>query len=249
MAGHSQFKNIMHRKGAQDVRRARLFARITREIIVAAKTGLPEPDKNPRLRGAIQSARQANMPRDNIERAIKRASGADAATNYQDVRYEGYGPGGVAVVIEALTDNRNRTASEIRSAFSKQGGNLGETGSVSHMFHRLGEIAFPAAAGTPEEVLEAAIEAGADDVESGADGHLAICAPHALNDVREAMEKRLGASRGARVAWRPAVDVRVEGEIAERVLDLLEALEESDDVQQVFANCDIPDDIVARHEG
>ena len=249
MAGHSQFKNIMHRKGAQDVKRARLFARITREIIVAAKTGLPEPDKNPRLRGAIQSARQANMPRDNIERAIKRASGADAATNYQDVRYEGYGPGGVAVVIEALTDNRNRTASEIRSAFAKQGGNLGETGSVSHMFHRVGEIVFPAAAGTPEEVLEAAIEAGADDVESGMDGHRASCAPDALNDVREAMEKRIGTSRGARVAWRSAVDVRVEGEIAERVLELLEALEESDDVQQVFANCDIPDDIVARHEG
>ena len=247
MAGHSQFKNIMHRKGAQDVKRARLFARIAREIIVAAKTGLPEPDKNPRLRHAIQSARAANMPRDNIERAIKRAAGGDETANYQEVRYEGYGPGGVAIVVEALTDNRNRTASEIRSAFTKHGGNLGETGSVSHMFQRVGAIEFAPGAGSAEMVLEAAIEAGADDVRSSAEGHEVICDPAAFNEVRERLEKALGAPAAARVVWRPQVDVAVAGDAAEQVLGLLETLEDADDVQQVFANCDIPDDVVQRY--
>jgi YebC/PmpR family DNA-binding regulatory protein len=247
MAGHSQFKNIMHRKGAQDVKRARLFARIAREIIVAAKTGLPEPDKNPRLRHAIQNARAANMPRDNIERAIKRAAGGDGAANYQEVRYEGYGPGGVAIVVEALTDNRNRTASEIRSAFTKHGGNLGETGSVSHMFQRVGSIAFGADVGTGEAVLEAAIESGADDVQSSAEGHEVLCDPNAFNEVRERLEKALGAPIAARVVWRPQIDVAVAGAAAEQVLALLETLEDADDVQQVFANCDISDDVVQRY--
>ena len=246
MAGHSQFKNIMHRKGAQDVRRSRLFSKLAREIIVAARAGIPEPDKNPRLRGAIQNARAANMPKDNIERAIKRAAGGEDGAIYQEVRYEGYGPGGVAIIVEALTDNRNRTAAEVRSTFTKHGGSLGETGSVAHMFSRVGSVVFPIAAGSAEVILEAAIDAGADDVQSTAEQHEVLCDINALNDVRDALEKRLGPPSSARIVWRASVDVPVTGEAAETVVELLGALEDADDVQQVFANCDIPDDVVAR---
>jgi YebC/PmpR family DNA-binding regulatory protein len=246
MAGHSQFKNIMHRKGAQDAKRARLFARLTREIIVAAREGLADPALNPRLRGAMAAARAANMPRDNIERAIKRATGGEDTAHYQDVRYEGFAPGGVAVIIEALTDNRNRTASEIRTAFAKHGGTLAETGSVSHQFTHVGSIVFPARVGTAEAIFEAAVDGGANDVESSASGHEVLCDVEAFNTVRDALESRLGPPSSARLIWRALMDVPVSGETAVAVLELLDMLEDTDDVQQVFANCDIADDVVRR---
>ena len=215
MAGHSQFKNIMYRKGAQDKKRAKQFARLTREIMVAAKSGLPEPDKNPRLRGAIQAARAANMPKDNIERAIKRAAGGEDDTNYEEIRYEGYGPGGVAVIVEALTDNRNRTASEVRAAFSKHGGSLGETNSVSFMFDRVGVVVYPAAIGSADDVFEAAAEAGAGDVESSAESHEITCDPDDFSTVRDALTERFGDPNEAELTWRPQSTVAIDEDKAQ----------------------------------
>lgn len=246
MAGHSQFKNIMHRKGAQDARRARQFARMIREITVAARQGLPDPASNPRLRAAVAAARQVNMPKDTVERAIKKASGAGGAEDYAEVRYEGYGPAGVAVIIEALTDNRNRTASDMRSTFSKNGGALGETNSVSFLFSRLGVIRYPLAAASVDAMLEAAIEAGAENVESDAEGHEVTCAVDDLFAVRDALESRFGEPESARLEWRPASTVTLDEERAAAVLKLLDALDENDDVQNVYANADIPDEVARR---
>jgi YebC/PmpR family DNA-binding regulatory protein len=245
MAGHSQFKNIMHRKGRQDAKRARTFTRLVREVQVAARSGLPDPAANPRLRSAIQAARAANVPKDNLERAIRRGSGGEGE-DYQEVRYEGYGPGGVAVIVETLTDNRNRTAAEVRAAFSKLGGSLGETGSVSFQFDRVGEVRYPAEVADPDAMLEAAAEAGAEDCQSGEDGHEIVCAPDDLNAVREALEARLGPPEHARLGWRPQVTVPVSPEHAETLFKLLEALDESDDVQRVVANFEVDDEVLER---
>jgi YebC/PmpR family DNA-binding regulatory protein len=215
MAGHSQFKNIMYRKGAQDAKRAKRFAKLIREVQVAARTGLPDPDANPRLRAAIAAARAANMPKDNIDRAIKRIAGGDDDTIYDEVRYEGFGPGGVAVIVEALTDNRNRTASDVRAAFTKYGGTLGETGSVSFMFDRVGLIHYDPGAQNADEVFEAALEAGADDVESGPSGHDIYCAPDELAAVRDALESELGEPAEARLDWRPQTTVDIDEGVAE----------------------------------
>jgi YebC/PmpR family DNA-binding regulatory protein len=244
MAGHSQFKNIMHRKGAQDARRARQFARLIREITVAARSGLPDPAANPRLRAAVAAARQANMPRDTVERAIKKASGTAGGEDYVEVRYEGYGPSGVAVIVEALTDNRNRTASDVRAAFSKHGGALGETNSVAFLFSRLGVVRYPASAASEDAMLEAAIEAGAENVETTAEGHEITTAADAFFAVRDALEARFGPPETARLEWRPATTVTLDEERARAVLKLLDALEESDDVQNVYANYDIPDAVM-----
>jgi len=246
MAGHSQFKNIMFRKGAQDKKRAKQFARLTREIMVAAKSGLPEPDKNPRLRGAIQAARQQNMPKDNIERAIKRAAGGDEGTNYEEVRYEGYGPGGVAVIVEALTDNRNRTAGEVRSAFSKHGGTLGETNSVSFMFDHLGVVIYPAKAASAEAMFEAAVEAGASNVDSTGERHEITCDPDDFSTVRDALTEKFGDPAEAELTWRPQTTVAIDEDKAQTMLKLLDMLDESDDVQRVSANFEISDDVMAR---
>ena len=246
MAGHSQFKNIMHRKGAQDAKRGRLFARLIREITVAARNGLPDANSNPRLRAAVTAARQANMPKDTVDRAIKKATGGAGSDDYAEVRYEGYGPSGVAVIVEALTDNRNRTASDVRSAFAKYGGALGETNSVSFMFNRLGVIRYPASVGSADDMLEAAIEAGADNVESDAESHEVTCAVDDFFAVRDALETRFGAPETARVEWRPTTSVTLDEERAASVLKLLDALEDSDDVQNVYANFEIPDAVMAR---
>ena len=245
MAGHSQFKNIMHRKGAQDARRARQFAKLIREITVSAKTGLPDPAANPRLRAAVQAARVANMPKDTVDRAIKKAVGAGAGVDYVEVRYEGYGPAGVAIIVEALTDNRNRTASDIRSAFSKGGGALGETNSVSFMFARLGAVVYPASAGSADDMLEAAIEAGADNVESDATSHEVTCAIEEFFAVRDALEQRFGAPESAKLDWRPNMTVTLDAEKATSVLKLIDTLEDNDDVQNVYANFDVPEDVMA----
>jgi YebC/PmpR family DNA-binding regulatory protein len=249
MAGHSQFKNIMHRKGAQDAKRARQFARLIREITVSAKQGLPDPASNPRLRAAVAAARQANMPRDTVERAIRKAAGAAGGDDYAEVRYEGYGPAGVAVIIEALTDNRNRTASDIRSAFAKHGGALGETNSVSFLFNRLGAIRYPAGAASADAMLEAAIEAGAEDVASDAEAHEVTCAIDDFFAVRDALEARFGAPESARLDWRATTSVSVDEDRAVGLLKLLDALEDSDDVQNVYANFDIPEDVMGRISG
>jgi YebC/PmpR family DNA-binding regulatory protein len=245
MAGHSQFKNIMHRKGRQDAARSKAFAKLAREITVAAKSGTPDPDMNPRLRLAIQNARAENMPKDNIERAIKKALGGDTES-YEQIRYEGYAPGGVAVIVEALTDNRNRTGGAIRAAFTKYGGNLGSTGTVAHMFNRVGEIAFKADAGTPDAVLEAAIEAGADDVASDADGHLVTTSFEQLGSVAAALEARLGAPEGVKAIWKPNMTTQVEEERAAAILKLIAALEDDDDVQAVFSNFEVDEATLAR---
>ncbi len=246
MAGHSQFKNIMYRKGAQDQKRAKVFGRLIREITVAARSGLPEPDKNPRLRAAISAARAANMPKDNIDRAIKRVAGGEDDTNYEEIRYEGYGPGGVALIVEALTDNRNRTASEVRTAFGKHGGALAETNAVSFMFDRVGLIALDVGAGSADEVFEAAAEAGADNVESAADGHEITCNPDQFNSVRDALVARFGDPREAHLAWKPQTTVEVGEKHAETLLKLLDVLDDNDDVQQVSANFEIADEVMAR---
>jgi YebC/PmpR family DNA-binding regulatory protein len=245
MAGHSQFKNIMHRKGRQDATRAKLFTRLQREIQVASKAGLPDPNANPRLRAAIQAAKAANMPKDNIDRAIKRGQGGDAES-YDEVRYEGYGPGGVAVIVEALTDNRNRTASAVRSTFGKHGGSLGETNSVSFQFNRVGSIRYPAAVASADDMLEAAIEAGADDVESGEEGHEVLCAPDELDAVREALEARFGPPERAALGWRPQATVPVDDERAEGLLKMLQALDDNDDVQRVVANFEVSEGVLER---
>ena len=246
MAGHSQFKNIMYRKGAQDKKRAKVFTKIIRELTTAARSGLPDPAANPRLRAAVLAARQANMPKDTVERAIKRGAGGGADEAYEEVRYEGYGPGGVAVIIEALTDNRNRTASEVRAAFTKVGGALGETNSVSFMFDRMGEISYPATAAGADEMFEAVIEAAADNVESDDERHLVICAPEDLNTVRDALENRFGPASSARLAWRPKTTAQIDEETATSLFKLLETLEDSDDVQNVYANFEVTEDVMAR---
>jgi YebC/PmpR family DNA-binding regulatory protein len=245
MAGHSQFKNIMHRKGRQDAKRARVFTKLIKEVQVAARMGLPDPESNPRLRSALQAARAANVPKDNVERAIKRGSGGEGE-DYQEVRYEGYGPGGVAVIVETLTDNRNRTAAEVRAAFSKLGGSLGETGSVSFQFDRVGEIRYAADAADPEAILEAAIEAGADDCQWGEEGHEVTCAPDDLNAVREALEARLGPPEAARLGWRPQTTVPLGPDQAEVLFKLLDTLDDSDDVQRVVANFEVDDAVLER---
>ncbi|MGD0104169.1 MAG: YebC/PmpR family DNA-binding transcriptional regulator [Rhodopila sp.] len=246
MAGHSQFKNIMHRKGAQDARRARQFARLIREITVSARHGLPDPASNPRLRAAVTAARQANMPKDTVDRAIKKAAGAAGGDDYVDVRYEGYGPAGVAVIVEALTDNRNRTASDIRTAFSKHGGALGETNSVSFLFNRLGVIRYPASTATADDMLEAAIEAGAENAESDDEGHEVTCPIEDFFTVRDVLETRFGAPESARLEWRATTSVTLDEDRAAGLLNLLDALEENDDVQNVYANFDMPDVVMRK---
>lgn len=247
MAGHSQFKNIMHRKGAQDAKRAKVFTKLIRELTVSAKSGLPDPMVNPRLRAAVMAARDANMPKDTIERAIKRGAGGGDDANYDEVRYEGYGPGSVAIIVEGLTDNRNRTASEVRSAFTKSGGNLGESNSVSFMFDRVGEVHYPASAATADDMFEAALEAGADNVETSEEGHDITCAPDDVNNVRDALEAKFGAPDAARLGWRPQVLVPVTDEqTAQTLLKLLEVLDDSDDVQRVHANFDISQELLER---
>ncbi len=246
MAGHSQFKNIMYRKGAQDKKRARVFTRIIRELTTAARQGVAEPSLNPRLRSAVLAARAANVPKDTVERAIRRGGGGEAEEAYEEVRYEGYGPGGVAIIIEALTDNRNRTASELRAAFTKAGGALGETGSVGFLFEHVAEIVYPAAAASAEDMLEAVAEAGGSDLESDAEEHRITAIPEDLNAVRDALEERFGAASAARLVWRPKVAAPLDGEAAAPLFKLLEALEESDDVQNVFANFEVAEDVLAR---
>jgi YebC/PmpR family DNA-binding regulatory protein len=245
MAGHSQFKNIMHRKGRQDAKRAREFTRLLREVQVAARSGLADPVSNPRLRSALLAARAANVPKANIERAIQRGAGAEGEA-YEEVRYEGYGPGGVAVIVETLTDNRNRTAAEMRAAFSKLGGSLGETGSVSYQFDRVGEIRYGAEVADADAMLEAAIEAGAEDCRSSEDGHEIICAPDDLGAVREALEARLGPPEAARLGWRPRANVAVGSDQAEMLFKLLEMLDDNEDVQSVVGNFEVEDALLER---
>jgi YebC/PmpR family DNA-binding regulatory protein len=245
MAGHSKWANIQHRKGRQDAVRAKLFSRLSKEITVAAKMGDPDPDKNPRLRLAVKEAKAASMPKDNIERAIRKSQGGDAES-YDEVRYEGYGPNGVAIIVEAMTDNRNRTASNVRSTFAKRGGNLGETGSVSFLFDRKGRIVYHAAVGTEDRVMEAAIEAGAEDVESGPDEHVIWCAVEDLGDVSAALEAVLGEAESTRLVWRPQTTAELDLEAAQNLLKLIEALEDDDDVQSVTANFEISDEVLAQ---
>ena len=247
MAGHSHWKGIMHRKGAQDAKRAKVFTKLIRELTVSAKQGLADPAMNPRLRAAIQAARAANMSRDTIERAIKRGSGGEGG-NYEEVRYEGYGPGGTAIIVEALTDNRNRTAGDIRTAFGKHGGVMGESNSVAFNFQRVGLISYPGTAGTAERVFEAALDAGATDVESYDDGHEVYCDVEALADVREKLEATLGEPSGARLTWRPMARVEVADDAAETLFKLIDVLEDNDDVQNVVANFDVSDEALARYE-
>ncbi|HBG99117.1 MAG TPA: YebC/PmpR family DNA-binding transcriptional regulator [Rhodobacteraceae bacterium] len=244
MAGHSKWANIQHRKGRQDAARSKLFSRLSREITVAAKMGDPDPDKNPRLRLAVREAKANSVPKDVIERAIAKASGADAET-LEEIRYEGYGPGGVAVIVEAMTDNRNRTASNVRSIFGKAGGNLAETGAVSFMFARKGEIGYPSTAGDADSVLEAAIEAGAEDVESGEDGHTIFTADTDLAAVAQALETALGEADTVKLIWKPSTTTALDLDGAQKIVRLIEALEDDDDVQAVTANFDIPDDVMA----
>jgi YebC/PmpR family DNA-binding regulatory protein len=245
MAGHSQFKNIMHRKGRQDAVRSKLFSKLAREITVSAKLGLPDPAMNPRLRAAVIAARAENMPKDNIERAIKKAQGGDAET-YEEVRYEGYGPGGVAVIVEALTDNRNRTASEVRATFTRNGGNLAESGAVSFLFDRLGVVEFDAAAATADQMLEAAIEAGAEDVVSGPSGHEIYANQDSLHNVAKALEAKFGEPRKAALTWKPQNTISLDDEQGEKLLRLIETLEDSDDVQNVYANFEVSDALVVK---
>ena len=246
MAGHSQFKNIMYRKGAQDKKRAKVFAKLGRELMVAAKIGGDDISSNPRLRAAVAAARAGNMPKDNIERAIKRGVGGTEGADFEEIRYEGYGPGGIAIIVEALTDNRNRTASELRTAFNKNGGNLAETGAVSFMFDRVGEIRYPADACSDEAMFEAAIEAGADDVQSSADGHDVICAAEDLHAMAAELESAFGEPLSASLTWRPQTAVGVDEPSAGTLMALLDALEDNDDVQSVAANYEISDDILER---
>ena len=244
MAGHSQFKNRMYRKGAQDKKRAKIFGKLAREITVAARSGMADPEMNPRLRSAMAAARSANMPKDNIDNAVKRGAGDTDAQSYEEIRYEGYGVGGVAVIVEALTDNRNRTASEVRTAFSKNGGALGETNSVSFQFSRVGQINYPAETASNDDMLEAAIEVGADDCLSDEIGHELVCPPEAFHEVREALEQRFGSPESAALIWKPASSVAIGEDKATTLFKMIEALEESDDVQNVSANFDIADEII-----
>jgi YebC/PmpR family DNA-binding regulatory protein len=245
MAGHSQFKNIMHRKGRQDAVRSKLFGKLAREITVSAKLGLPDPAMNPRLRAAVLAARAENMPKDNIERAIKKALGGDAES-YEEIRYEGYGPGGVAVIVEVLTDNRNRTASDVRSSFTKSGGNLAETGAVSFMFDRVGLIEYGAPVASADAMLEAAIDAGADDVASSGAGHEIYAAQDSFHEVAKALEAKFGEPRKAALVWKPQNTVAVDDEQGEKLLRLIGTLEDHDDVQNVFANFEVSDALVQK---
>ena len=245
MAGHSQFKNIMHRKGKQDAMRSKMFGKLARDITVAAKLGPPDPAMNPRLRLAITAARAENVPKDNIERAIKKAIGNEGE-NYDEIRYEGYGPSGVAVIVEALTDNRNRAASDIRSYFTKSGGNLGETGSVSFMFDRVGVIEYDAKVASDDAMLEAAIEAGADDVASGEDGHEVFASPETFREVAKALEAKFGEARKAALVWKPQNTIAVDDETGEKLFKLLDLLNEHDDVQNVYANFEVSDALAAK---
>ena len=246
MAGHSQFKNIMHRKGAQDARRAKQFTKLIREISVAAREGQPDTESNARLRTAIAAARGANMPRDTIDRAIHRGLGESGGQSYESVRYEGYGPGGVALIVHTLTDNRNRTAAALRSAFSKNGGCLGELNSVAFLFDKVGLIRFAVAAATPDEMLEAAVEAGAEECESTVDTHEVTCGPDVLHEVARTMGERFGVHGAAQLAWVPQSTVPVDEARAETLFKLLETLEDDDDVQSVFSNLDLPDELLSR---
>ena len=248
MAGHSQFKNIMHRKGRQDAMRSKLFGKLAREITVSAKMGLPDPDMNPRLRAAIIAARAENMPRDNIDRAIKKALGGDA-DNYDEIRYEGYGPGGVAMIVEVLTDNRNRAASDVRSSFTKSGGNLAETGAVSFMFDHLGVIEYDAAVASADAMLEAAIEAGADDVVSNDGGHEVYASQDTFREVAKALEAKFGEPRRAALVWKPQNTIAVDDEQGEKLLKLIETLNEHDDVQNVYANFEVSDALMSKMGG
>ena len=243
MAGHSKWANIQHRKGRQDAQRAKLFSKLSKEITIAAKMGDPDPDKNPRLRLAVKQAKSQSMPNDNIDRAIKK-SVAGEGEDYEEIRYEGYGPNGVAVIVEAMTDNRNRTASNVRSTFTKNGGNLGETGSVGFMFERKGQVTYPADAGDADTVMMAAIEAGAEDVESGEDGHVIWCADTDLNDVSAALEAELGESEETKLAWRPTTTTELDLEGMQKLMKLIDALEDDDDVQNVTTNFEASDDVM-----
>jgi YebC/PmpR family DNA-binding regulatory protein len=248
MAGHSQFKNIMHRKGRQDAMKSKLFGKLAREITVAAKLGTPDPAMNPRLRAAVLAAREENMPKDNIERAIKKAIGGEG-DNYDEIRYEGYGPGGVAIIVEALTDNRNRAASDIRSFFTKSGGNLGETGSVSFMFDRVAIIEYDSSVASDDAMLDAAIEAGADDVISSENGHEVYASPENFREVAKNLEAKFGEPRKAALTWKPQNTVAVDDETGEKLLKLMDLLNDHDDVQNVFANFEISDALVAKMGG
>jgi len=245
MAGHSQFKNIMHRKGRQDAAKSKLFGKLAREITVSAKLGVPDPTMNPRLRAAIIAARAENMPKDNIERAIKKATGGEGE-NYEQIRYEGYGPGGVAVIVEVLSDNRNRTAGEVRSTFTKSGGNLAETGAVSFMFDHVGVMEYDAKTASPEVMFEAALEAGADDVVSTAEGHEIYVAQERFGSVAKTLETKFGEPRKVSLIWQPQNTVAVDDEQGERLLKLIESLNEHDDVQNVYANFEVSDALVSR---
>jgi YebC/PmpR family DNA-binding regulatory protein len=245
MAGHSKWANIQHRKGRQDKLRAKIFSRLSKEITVAAKMGDPDPDKNPRLRLAVKEAKSNSMPKDNIERAISKATGGDAE-NYDEIRYEGYGPNGVAIIVETMTDNRNRTASNVRSTFGKHGGNLGETGSVGFMFDRKGQIVYPASAGSEDDVMMAAIEAGADDVESDEEGHVVWCADTDLNAVSTALEEVLGEAQSTKLVWKPQTTTELDLEGMQALMKLIEALEDDDDVQAVTTNFEASDAVMAQ---
>jgi YebC/PmpR family DNA-binding regulatory protein len=245
MAGHSQFKNIMHRKGRQDKARSRLFSKLAREITVAAKMGMPDPNFNPRLRAAMLAARAENMPKDNIERAIKKSQGGDAES-YDEVRYEGYGPGGVAIIVEALTDNRNRTAGDVRATFTKSGGNLAETGAVSFMFDRVGVVEYDVSVASPDAMLDAAIDAGADDVASNDGGHEIYTAQDSLAGVAKALESKFGEPRKAALTWKPQNTLEVGDDQGEKLLRLIETLEENDDVQNVYANFEVSDALMSK---
>ncbi|MCA3441335.1 MAG: YebC/PmpR family DNA-binding transcriptional regulator [Rhodobacter sp.] len=245
MAGHSKWANIQHRKGKQDKLRSKMFSKLAKEITVAAKMGDPDPDKNPRLRLAVKAAKAASVPKDVIDRAIRKSQGGDAE-DYTEIRYEGYGPNGIAIIVETMTDNLNRTASNVRSYFTKHGGNLGTTGSVSFMFDRVGEIIYPATVGDADTVMMAALEAGADDVESDGDGHWIYCADTALAEVSEALETALGESTESRLIWKPQTRTDVDLETATRLMKLIDTLEEDDDVQTVTANFDVPEDVAAK---
>jgi YebC/PmpR family DNA-binding regulatory protein len=245
MAGHSKFKNIMHRKGAQDKKRSALFSKLSREITVAAKMGAPDPDMNPRLRLAINTARGQSMPKDNIQRAIDKATANDGE-NYEEIRFEGFGPGGVSLIVETLTDNRNRTVTDVRTIFSKNGGNMGESGSVAHGFERLGLITYPASVGDSEKVLEAALEAGAEDLQSDDESHEIWTAADDLHAVAGALETSLGEPEGAKLAWRPNVEVTLDEKDAETLMKLIDMLDDNDDVQTVWGNYDVPDEIMEK---
>jgi len=245
MAGHSKWANIQHRKGRQDAARSKLFSKLSKEITVAAKMGDPDPEKNPRLRLAVKEAKSQSVPKDVIDRAIKKSMGGDAE-NYDEIRYEGYGPGGVAVIVEAMTDNKNRTASTVRSTFSKNGGNLGETGSVGFMFERKGEVTYKPEVGDADTVFEAAIEAGAEDCESSDEGHIITCADTDLNEVSTALEATLGESDSTKLIWQPTTTTELDLEGMQKLMKLIDALEDDDDIQRVTANFEASDEVLAQ---